>query len=308
MQVPLVSIVCTTYNHQAYIKDALEGFIKQKTNFQFEIIVHDDASTDNTAKIIREYEAKFPELFANIYQKENQYSKNTNEVEKIVIRAARGKYIALCEGDDYWTDPLKLQKQVDFLEKNQEINLCFHQVNYIGLNNHHLQFPQNSFEENNSQFFTYENVLEYWGINTCSIVFRKTFVEIPFYLTDFAVGDQLLCYFINLDKNFYYISDIMASYRITETGFTGTILKNQLKSKLEFPLLDKINYLTNNKYRTVIKKRKLRTIMKDLKTMKYSGMYSFRNRIQFYIRNFHFFLGGKKGIKLAAYSLLNYVI
>ena len=174
IQAPLVSIVCTAYNHQAYIKNTLEGFLMQKTNFSFEIIVHDDASTDNTVSIIKEYEEKFPELFVNLYQTENQFSrKEVNIWTDITFPLARGKYIALCEGDDYWTDPLKLQKQIDFMEKNEDINLCFHRINYVDANNHHLKFPQNSFEENNSQFLTYENVLEYWGINTCSIVFRK---------------------------------------------------------------------------------------------------------------------------------------
>lgn len=89
----------------------MEGFVMQKTNFPYEIIVHDDASTDNTANVVKSYEIRYPELFANIYQTENQYSKGSSDVSRIVFGAARGKYIALCEGDDYWTDTYKLQKQ-----------------------------------------------------------------------------------------------------------------------------------------------------------------------------------------------------
>lgn len=126
----VVSVICTAYNQEAYIKDALDGFLMQKTSFPFEIIVHDDASTDNTAKIIREYEAKYPELFVNIYQKENQYSKNNGDVARIVFKAARGKYIAFCEGDDYWIDPLKLQKQVDFLDNNTQYGLIWTDINF----------------------------------------------------------------------------------------------------------------------------------------------------------------------------------
>ena len=121
---PLVSILCDTFNHEKYISQALDGFIMQQTSFPFEIIVHDDASTDNTAQIIREYELKYPDLFVPIYQTENQFSKpEVNIWTDITFPKARGKYIALCEGDDYWTDPLKLQKQVDFLEENPEYGM-----------------------------------------------------------------------------------------------------------------------------------------------------------------------------------------
>lgn len=117
---PLVSICCITYNHEKFIRDAIEGFLMQQTNFDFEIIVHDDASTDGTAEIIREYEKKYPELFVTIFQNENQYSQGIKPWPNFVFPMARGKYIALCEGDDYWTEPLKLQKQVDFLERNSK--------------------------------------------------------------------------------------------------------------------------------------------------------------------------------------------
>nr|WP_315217633.1 glycosyltransferase [uncultured Flavobacterium sp.] len=123
--VPFVSVICTAYNQENYIIDALEGFVNQKTNFPFEIIVHDDASTDKTASLIREFEIKYPNLFVTIYQNENQYSKKNGDVGKIVFGFARGKYVALCEGDDYWTDPLKLQKQVDFLEANPDYSICW---------------------------------------------------------------------------------------------------------------------------------------------------------------------------------------
>lgn len=119
-----VSIICNTYNHEKYVKDALDGFVMQKTNFPFEILIHDDASTDNTANIIREYEKKYPDIIKPIYQTENQYSKGKGLVGKIQYARAKGKYIAFCEGDDYWTDPYKLQKQYDALEKHPEIDIC----------------------------------------------------------------------------------------------------------------------------------------------------------------------------------------
>lgn len=122
---PVVSICCITYNHEPYIEDALEGFLIQETDFPFEILIHDDASTDRTAEIIREYEIKYPKLFKPIYQVENQYSKG-NRATMIVFPLCLGKYIAVCEGDDYWCDPTKLIKQVGCLENNEDIIISSH--------------------------------------------------------------------------------------------------------------------------------------------------------------------------------------
>ncbi len=129
MEQPLmVSIRCLAYNQEAYIRQCLDGFVMQQTNFRFEAIVHDDASTDHTADIIREYAKKYPNIIKPIYETENQYSKQDGSLRRIMNDACKGKYIAMCEGDDYWTDPLKLQKQVDFLEEHPDFSLCFHNV------------------------------------------------------------------------------------------------------------------------------------------------------------------------------------
>ena len=122
---PIVSICCITYNHENYIRDAIEGFLMQKTTFPIEIIIHDDASTDKTAEIVKSYAEKHPDLILPILQAENQYSKGI-PISTYAYPKARGKYIAFCEGDDYWTDPYKLQKQVDFLESNPDCSWCFH--------------------------------------------------------------------------------------------------------------------------------------------------------------------------------------
>ena len=121
---PLVSIVCDTYNHAPYIRRTLDGFLSQITEYPFEIIVHDDASTDETADIIREYEAARPDLFRCVYRTENAYSKDPKILEHYVFPLARGKYIAICEGDDYWTSPEKLQKQISYMEAHPECTLC----------------------------------------------------------------------------------------------------------------------------------------------------------------------------------------
>ena len=117
---PLVSILCATYNQKDYIAQTIEGFLLQKVNFPIEIIIHDDASTDGTADIVRKYEAKHPDLIKGVYQTENQYSKRVAIWDNFIYPKAQGKYYAECEGDDYWTDPNKLQRQVDFLENHPD--------------------------------------------------------------------------------------------------------------------------------------------------------------------------------------------
>lgn len=122
----MVSIECCVYNHEPFLRQCLDGFVMQRTNFPFEAIVHDDASTDGSAAIILEYAEKYPDIIKPIIETENQYSKKDNSLRKILNAHLRGKYIACCEGDDYWTDSLKLQKQVDYMENHPECTLCFH--------------------------------------------------------------------------------------------------------------------------------------------------------------------------------------
>lgn len=135
----MVSVICITYNHKLFIRQAIESFLMQKTDFKYEIIIHDDCSTDGTAEIVREYAAKHPNLIKAILQTENQYSQNVHFMEKYMYPIAKGKYFAICEGDDYWTDPCKLQKQVEAMEKHPEVDACTHQqVSYHALTHEKL--------------------------------------------------------------------------------------------------------------------------------------------------------------------------
>lgn len=120
-----VSIYCITYNHEPYIRDALEGFVRQKTDFPFEAIVHDDASTDGTAEIVGEYARRYPDLIVPVLQEENQHSKGRSILRTQILPRARGRYLAACEGDDFWTDEYKLQKQYDYMESHPGCTFCF---------------------------------------------------------------------------------------------------------------------------------------------------------------------------------------
>src|SRR5690554_5452407 len=121
---PVVSICCITYNHEHYIEDALKGFLIQETDFPFEILIHDDASTDRTAEIIREYEARYPRLIKPIYQTENKYSQGIKISPTYNFPRAKGEYIAMCEGDDYWIDEHKIKKQYELISK-ANTDICF---------------------------------------------------------------------------------------------------------------------------------------------------------------------------------------
>ena len=122
---PMVSICCLAYNQKKYIGKTIESFLTQKTSFEYEIIIHDDASSDGTQDIIREYAEKYPHKIIPVFQKQNQYSKGVENSITFCYPRARGKYIALCEGDDYWCDDYKLEKQVAIFESNPECTFIF---------------------------------------------------------------------------------------------------------------------------------------------------------------------------------------
>lgn len=221
----MVAIRCITYNHEAYIRDALEGFIMQKTNFPFVAIVHDDASTDGTADIIREYAAKYPDIIKPIYETENQYSKHDGSLRRIMTAACESygaKYYALCEGDDYWTDPLKLQKQVDFLETHPDYSMCFHNaiVHY-----ENSDIKDQPFSILNSKEYCEEELSSNWLGATASFVFRKTVYDSNFYKkvaksNRFIVGDYPLLLCCIRSGRIFAFEECMSVYRINPGGWT----------------------------------------------------------------------------------------
>lgn len=175
---PFVSICCLAYNHESFIRQCLDGFLKQKTDFEFEVLIHDDASTDNTANIIKEYEQKYPDIIRPIYQTENKYQKGEPVTRKYQFPRARGKYIAMCEGDDYWTDEYKLQKQINFLEENPEYTLCSHRYSIYDVEDKkwepELFFYQELFKDNPSGVsFDFNMILDYWLTKLLTVVFIR---------------------------------------------------------------------------------------------------------------------------------------
>jgi glycosyltransferase involved in cell wall biosynthesis len=188
---PLVSILCDTYNHENFIRETLLGFLSQETNFPFEIIVHDDASTDKTAAIVKEFADQYPLIIKPVFQTVNQYSQKINFWSDVTFPKANGTYIALCEGDDYWIDPLKLQKQVDFLENNADYAITWTDF----LMKKESEMVPNDFKDSLPDIYTidFDNLFVPYCTYTLTAVFRKTAVD-PLDYKKFAYGKDNTLY------------------------------------------------------------------------------------------------------------------
>lgn len=269
---PLISICCVTYNHKPYIRDAIEGFLMQKTNSPFEIIIHDDASTDGTTDIVKEYAKKHPDLIVSILQKENQYSKGIKIASTYVFPKAKGKYIALCEGDDYWTDPLKLQKQIDFMEKHSECQNSFHPV---------IKIDSYSGEEIgiNGQIYDKERIISAKEIlnrkiafmPTCSLMVRSDFfrnsANKKFLLNH---GSSFFLKFLpSIEGGSLYINEVMASYRVASLGSYTSRSKKSFSFAINSSVklhkaYDAANQLTGGFYQNEIQGMKVQNIFNIL--------------------------------------------
>lgn len=246
----LVSIVCNAYNHEKYIAQTLEGFIMQVTDFPFEILVHDDASTDNTANIIREYEEKYPHLIKPVYQTENQYSKKLSVSREFQYPRVQGKYIAFCEGDDYWTDSAKLQKQVDALEKHPEADMCAHRVAAMRDGTVVRQYPQDT-----DAHFTAEQVILGGGefVATNTLMFRTSLLGSQYdYIRYFSL-DYVMQISGSLRGGMIYLGDCMSVYRLaTANSWTVRMRKDLEKrrkhSERVVKLLEQIDKDTGYQY------------------------------------------------------------
>lgn len=225
---PLLSICCVAYNHEKYIVHALDSFLMQKTNFEFEVVVGNDCSTDKTAFVVNEYVAKYPDKIRLVnYERNVGYSANTQRT----LKECRGKYIAICDSDDYYTDPLKLQKQVDFLENNPQIGLVYSDFDrleeksgLITLNifQNELGFKVNTFTD----FLIYA-----WFLSPNTWVFRKELLSEINY-SQYRVADLLILLDVASKSKIAYISDSMSIYRILpQSDSQGLDLRKKMEHR-----------------------------------------------------------------------------
>ncbi len=299
---PLVSIGCITYNQEEYIGQAILSFLAQKTDFPFEILIHDDASTDKTPDIIREYEMKYPDIIKVIYQSENQYSKGKN-VSKFNYDRARGKYYAFCEGDDFWIDPYKLQKQSDYMIKNENCSFVVHAAYKTYEDGTVMRDMFRPFKQN--RIVSIEEVLERWLFATNSIMIKTEYMKIiPEFFAGAPCGDYPLAVYMAYKGSVYYIDEFMSAYRMfAKNSLTNLRFKeHNIEKRLDFEkrfneMLDKINEYTEYKYQDAVKRavlyRNFRFLvddgdLKSIKDKKYKVFYrelNYKEKLSLILRN-----------------------
>lgn len=274
IKAPLVSICCVSFNHSPFIAKAIEGFLMQETTFSFEIIIGEDCSTDNTTSITRDYAHKFPELIRLITSEKNVGGKQN---EYRVFLAARGKYIAICEGDDYWTSPDKLQKQVEFLEKNENIAGCFHDV--ITVDSEGILISESHYIPLKKLYNQRDALLMRSSYASCSLVFKrdvldkeqKWYWENP---TDFAL-DLLIT-----EKGLLaYIPDSnMAAYRIHQGGiWQGNSIEKNKEADIERELI----LLSNEKFRREYGEILTNNLKEHIQCLKPKNISGLKRKIKF---------------------------
>lgn len=254
----LVSIVCNTFNQEKYIRSALDGFLMQQTNFPIEILVHDDASTDGTAEIVNEYAKKYPDIVKAILQTENQYSKQVAISEKFQFSRAKGKYIAFCEGDDYWTDPLKLQKQVDAMEKHPELDICSHQMTTECDEKKTGVVPL----ENGNKIFSVSDVIGNGGgfVSTASLMFRRDIFIHSYNFQQMMSLDYIWQIAGALRGGMLYLGDCMGVYRQKAKGSWTAAAEKCPDAQIETwkkirLVLEALNEETEHQYEEVINRQ-----------------------------------------------------
>ena len=227
---PLVSIVCLTYNEEEFVRDTFDNFLSQKTNFSFEVLVYDDASQDSTPEIIREYAVKYPDIFRVTLYEENNFKKGLGFYGlRVGFDEARGKYIAYCEGDDYWCDDHKLQKQVDFLELHPEYEICAHET--IIRNDYDLIEDGTLFSHTNVNIFldrtkrnhyTFEDTLTGNIFHISSMMFRNKPIKWPEWINKVTALDMVLFMILAEKGCIYRLDEVMSVYRHNVKSITST--------------------------------------------------------------------------------------
>lgn len=259
---PLVAIHCLVYNHEPYLRDCLDGLVCQQTTFPFVAIVHEDASTDNSAAIIREYEEKYPHIIKPIYEEENQWHKPDGSLMRIMNKAideSGARYIAFCEGDDYWTDPYKLQKQIDILEADDTLMACVTNTCKVDEKGNLIEAKQDNVVQNNreGEYDIYDFFKEpQHRYPTATVVYRIRHIdeirkkyrhtENPF------LGDWTLWIILHSYGPFYYLDEVTSAYRVNPTSLTHTV-NRVARAKASKDICNKVADVLPDKYSDIAK-------------------------------------------------------
>lgn len=246
---PLVSVYCMTYNHADTISETIDSILSQKTSFPFEIIIHDDASTDGTADIVRAYAEKYPDIISVILQEENQFH-NCNILKTFINPVLKGKFVAVCEGDDYYSDPLKLQIQADYMTENSDCTMCFHAVQELMPDGKKLSYRPIK----KDGLVDAELIIKRGGLfcPTVSLMFKREVVlDFPKFRDEADVYDYPMQILASTLGKVYYIDKSMGVYRFAfQNSWTA-----QRQSVVDYKHLENeekwlslFNEYTDNKY------------------------------------------------------------
>lgn len=257
----LVSIQCTVFNQKDHIKKCLDGFVMQKTNFKFEVIVYDDCSTDGTRDIIEEYSNRYPETIKTIFPEHNiAKSEGFYKINQLVYNQMNGKYIAFCEGDDYWTDENKLQIQVDYLENHPELVGCFHKSvrkNIVNPEVKDIYFPQ-AVLKNVKEVYTNKDIQKKYFIETCSVMYRFDKYKEDFlstYPQKIVNGDTYMLNYFSLHGNIGYIDRLMSVKTINNSGIWNSQKQSTDEKNMKYAEeIVRLPIVLNNLYKRFNKK------------------------------------------------------
>ena len=277
-----VSVLCTVYNHEKFLRKCLDGFVSQKTEFKYEVLINDDKSTDNSKEIIAEYVSKYPQLFIPIYQEVNQFSKGIYMIDDILLPIAKGKYIAICEGDDYWCSEKKLQLQYDYMETHPECSMCLHNTRIHDLSGK----KKDRYFNNWNTIYTLkeEDVFFGWSVHTSAYFIRKEFVNLPNFARKYWFGDYMRLVFAYCYGNVVCIPETLSVYNygnvdgVTVQNNNAEINKmlNKVKQRSEF--LEEFNKYTEYRFNEITSKRILEIEFECVRIQQLNVMEQSRNR------------------------------
>lgn len=267
----MVSICVLSYNHEKYLRDCLDGIVMQKTSFPIEAWVHDDASTDSSADIIKEYQQKYPDIIKPILQKENQYSKlHGGILDTIVFPQCIGKYIALCEGDDYWTDPYKLQKQVAFMEAHPECSVSFHRCKH--LNTYTNQWSDDGLDKyiinNEPTEISIPQFFKHWCTQPLTMIYRRSSYDTSIRAKYKHFWDMYFIYHLLCAGKGYLLPFVGGVHIIQAKGMSGGLQSEVQRCEFELISADELHAVNHNKY---TKKYWQDTVIWSWNTFEHSG-------------------------------------
>ncbi|WP_412501525.1 glycosyltransferase family 2 protein [Shewanella chilikensis] len=243
-----ISVICPTFNQDSYIRDAIESFLAQETEYRFEVIIHDDASSDDTSEIVKDYCQRYPSIIKAVFQVENQYSINTLNPLRNLLEMATGKYIALCEGDDFWLHKEKLQKQIEIIESNASFSLITHETTKISESGDEIL---GCFNVRHGCYTTRDIIGNRWLFATNSLFFKKDVTkELPEWFLNSVNYDVALQLLASVHGDIYALPDNLSFYRVSAKGSLTILTSKRINSiRLKhFEMLFNFNRDNNYKF------------------------------------------------------------